>query len=281
MTENIATRAMLINLSFGQWTARKLDREASAEVTNNHAAASDAGRFNKQIISKEALAPMAQIVGAARTYFYNHTLPWSDTGYRCLSSMIYFDVMDKLREFKAQFHAAADTFCAEYGEHRERARLRLNSLFKDAEYPAVEDVRRKFYMDFHVMPLPLAGDFRVDIGKDAADKVREELERDITSRVQGMVDTVWEELEKTVTHMRDQLTSGKRLHDSTLDNMVDLLHRLPGLNITHDAGIEEMRKELATLTAGLDMKDIRKDSTYREVIAERADDILKRMADYV
>jgi hypothetical protein len=276
-TENIASRAMLVSLKIGQWTARKLDKSATQEVTVNHAAASDAGRFNKQIIDKNSLLPMVQIVGAARRFFYQHTLPWSDNGDRVLSSLNYFTVMDRLRELKVEFKNAVDVFCRDYDMHRDRAKLRLNSLFNEADYPQSWEIREKFYMDFTVMPLPVAGDFRVEMGDDVVDEVRQEIEASLNSRVQGMVESVWTELVGTVSHLRDRLQSDGKLVDSALDNIVDLLDRLPGLNITNDAGIDTMRSEIRKLTNGLEMKDIKKDDALRTSVIDKTNEILRQM----
>lgn len=277
MTTDIASRAMLVQLNISQWTARKLDRMATAEVTTSHAAASDAGRFNKQIVDKTALLPIAQIASAARMYLYGHTLPWADNGDRVLSSMNYFKVMDELRKFKASFDAEVNVFCADYTQHRERARLRLNSLFKEEDYPQTEDIRNKFSMTFGVLPLPTAGDFRVAMSADVVDEVRQEIEEQLTGRVRGLVACVWEELGSTVSHLRDRLQSGGKLHDSALENLVDLLERLPGLNITNDQGIEQMRQEIKKVVQGVEMKDIKKDDKLKQGMVDRTTDILRQM----
>lgn len=278
MTDNIASRAMLVQLGISQWTARRLDRSATAEVTSAHAAASDAGRFNKQIVDKSALLPIQQIATAARTYLYQHTLPWADNGDRVLSSMNYFEVMTKLREFKAQFDEEVDAFCADYNEHRERARLRLNSLFKDEDYPQAWEVRSKFAMSFGVMPLPTAGDFRVAMSDDIVEEVRQEIEAQLGARVRGLVTSVWEEMGSTVSHLRDRLQSGGKLHDSALDNLTDLLDRLPGLNITNDEGIDAMRHEIRQMVSGLEMKDIKKDEKLKQSVIDQTAAILAQMS---
>lgn len=274
---NIASRAMIVFMNVSQATFRKLDKQATSEVTANHAAAADAGRFNKQVIDKEALAPIQQIVSAARTYLYDHTLPWSDNGDRVLSSMNYFEVMGKLQEFAAYFKAAVDTFCNDYNQHRERAKLKLNSLFKEADYPYEHEVRSKFAFTFGVLPLPTAGDFRVAMSDDVVDEVRAEIEQQLNARVQGMMSSVWDDLTKTITHLRDRLQANGPLFSSALDNVTDLLARLPGLNITDDAGLETIRKELHTALMGLEMKDLKKDEKLKQSTIGAVDDILRNM----
>jgi hypothetical protein len=275
------SNALLVYLNTSIWTARKLDRTATQEVTLSHSAASDAGRFNKQLLPKEALAPITQIAGAARLYLYDHTRPWSDNGDRVMSGMNYFEVMNQLRVFRAEFNAAVDTFCAAYTEHRERARLKLNTLFNDNDYPHEREVRRKFDMSFGIMPLPTAGDFRVELPDEALEEARAEIEAAVSGRMQAAMADVWGEVRTTVSHLRQRLEETKggtgRLHDSALTNIEDLIARLPGLNLTNDAGLEDMRKLVATTFNGIEMKDIKKSDAVRADMMAQTDALLKQM----
>jgi hypothetical protein len=280
-TENIASRCMLAYLSISQWSARKLDKSATNEVTANHAASADAGRFNKQTIPKEALLPIQQIASQARLYLYDHTLPWSDNGDRALSSELYFDVMQRLSYYQTEFNAEVDEFCKNYNQHRERARLKLNSLFKDSDYPSEHEVRSKFNFEFGVMPLPTASDFRVAMADDVAEEVRQKIQSQLDARVNTMMGDVWTQLGDALSHLRDRLQSSGKLFDSTLTNVLELLSRLPGLNITNDADLERMRVEIASALQGLSMKDIKKDEQLRKAVAEKADDIMRQMAGLV
>lgn len=281
MTNDISSKAMLVYLSVSAWSGRKLDRSATQEVTQNHEASSDAGRFNKQLLPKDALAPLVQIAGAARTYLYDHTLAWSDNGDRVMSSDNYFAVMERLRKYKAEFTATADKFCEDYDTHRERARLRLNTLFNDNDYPHSQDVRRKFDMRFGVMPLPSAGDFRVDLSEDELNDARAEIAESVNSRVQGAMLEVTEKIRDALKHLHQRLDETKggtgRLHESALTNIEELLSRIPGLNLTNDAGLEDLRKTLATTFNGLEIKDIKKDDALRNDVMRQTDEILKNM----
>jgi hypothetical protein len=276
-THDIASRAMLVYLNVSQWTARKLDKNATAEVAESHDAAADAGRYNKQLIPKEALAPIQKIASEARAYLNMHTLPWSDLGDRALSNTNYFTVMDRLKYYKSEFDAEVDTFCTEYLVHREKARFKLNSLFKESDYPRVEDVRLKFAMNFGVLPLPTAHDFRVTMAADQVDEVRQQIQSELDGRVQAMMSGVKEALIGTVSHLRDRLRSSGKLFDSTLGNVEDLLARIPGLNLTNDAEIESLRAMVAQAFQGMTMKDIKKDEQLRTAVADRADEILRQM----
>ena len=186
------SNALLVYLNTSMWSARKLDRTATHEVTENHAASSDAGRFNKQLLAKEALAPITQIASAARQYLYDNTRPWGDNGDRIMSITNYFIVPERLRQYKVEFNAAADALEATYTEQRERSRLRLNTLFHDSDYPQASEIRRKFSMDFGIMPLPSAGDFRVNLPDEALEEARAEIEKTVSDRMTTAMTEVWE-----------------------------------------------------------------------------------------
>ncbi len=274
---DIASNCMLIYLTISQATFRKLDKKATAEVTSSHEAASDAGRFNKQLIPKEALEPIQKLATAARTYINDHTLPWSDSGERALSSTNYFEVMNRLSYFRNEFNAEVDAFCKEYLVHREKARFQLNSLFNEADYPREDEVRAKFAFRFGVMPLPTSGDFRVAMAADQVDEVRQQIQAELSGREKLMMDGLKEALVGTVSHLRDRLRSSGKLFDSTLTNLEDLLARLPGLNMTNDQDLETMRVKVRDAFAGLSMKVIKKDEALRTAVADRADEILRQM----
>jgi len=278
------SNALLVYLNVSMWSARKLDKSATHEVTENHAASSDAGRFNKQLLAKEALAPIAQIASAARTYLYDNTRPWGDNGDRIMTITNYFIVPERLRQFKAEFNAAADVLEATYTEQRERSRLRLNTLFHDSDYPQAHEIRRKFSMDYGIMPVPTAGDFRVDLPESALEEARTEIEKTVNARMNEAMSAVWEEVRGTVSKLRQRLEetrNGGRLHESTLTNIEDLIARLPGLNLTNDAGLENMRKLLATTFNGIEMKDIKKSDAVRMDVMAQTDAIMKQMAGMV
>lgn len=274
---DIASRAMIVRFNASQWTARRIDKTATQETLDAHSASSDAGRFNKQLIPKEALLPIQQVVGAARTYVYANTLPWSDNGDRALLSTKYFDFMQRMSEFRRMFNDEVDKFVTSYNEHRDRAALKLNSLFDARDYPDECEVRSKFGFEFGVMPLPTAGDFRVDMGKDAADEVRKQIEAQVQSMTKAAMDSVWEEVRGTISRLKEQMDGGKRLHESLLTNLEDLLERLPALNLTGDDRLDVLRQAAKDALSGYDIKELRQDDGLRRAVSGEADRILKQM----
>jgi len=87
-TGALSSRAMLCSLSISMWSARKHDPDASQEIAVRHGAQTDAGRYHKVLLPKEALAEIQKIVSDARQEHYFITLPWDDNGYRVLPALL-------------------------------------------------------------------------------------------------------------------------------------------------------------------------------------------------
>ena len=279
MSNSIAERAMGVTLRVKTWQARKLDKDATAEVNENHGAKSDAGRYNKLLLPKKALEPISKIVSASRAYVYANTTPWSDNGIRALLSANYFDHMEKIRDFQTEFDDAVDVFCEEYNAHREQARFELNSLFKAEDYPDVCEIREKFEFRHVVSGLPVAGDFRVDMADDEIERIRTQITDENARNVKTAMDSVWKQLLDTVSHMGNRLRDpNAKFHSTTITNIEDLIERIPRLNLTDDATLTQYAQEIKDCLVGYTAADIKQDPTVRQGVAREADRITKKMA---
>jgi len=287
---SITTRAMLVSLNIQQWFGNKHDRKVAQEVADNHKSDVSMGRFVKKLVAKESLDKIRRITSAARLEHYKRTLPWQDGGTRILSSVAYFDYAEKMREFSAEWDAAVAEFLDEYPQLVADARKRLNGLFNQADYPAVNRMPRKFSFRFDVMPMPTAEDFRVQLGDEATARVRAEIEESVNASLKAAMDDIWQRLVDVVAHMKERLdlysvekdgTVNHAFRDSLVENVRELLAILPSLNITEDAKLKQMAtridKELCTFSA----EELRNDETARKETAQAAEAILKGMEAFI
>jgi hypothetical protein len=131
---SLSSRAMLCSLSISMWSARKHDKDASEEIATRHGAQSDAGRYHKVLLPKEALAEIQKIVSEARQEHYFMTLPWDDNGYRVLPAAVYMDHVEKMRTLSNRFTAAVEAMTGQFSQLVEHSRIRLGGLFCDQDY---------------------------------------------------------------------------------------------------------------------------------------------------
>jgi hypothetical protein len=286
----LATRAVLARPTIRVWTARKLDKRATAETLADHGAAADAGRFHKTLVARSSLAEIAQAAGAARTLHYARTLPWGDDGARILPTALYADYLRDMRSLRHQFDGAVSAFVATYDAHRDAARASLGSLFAESDYPTAREIAGRFGFDVAVYPVPQSTDFRVEVG----DAVRQDLAARVEAAVADAMRDAAARLVETVKTLADRLRDYQPardgqpaagiFRDSLVGNLRDLAAVLPAFNLAGDPRFDDLAARVGALLdlspaiVGGDQPDplaadLRSDETLRRRVADAADQI--------
>lgn len=243
--KKLSEKALLVNLCIRQWSARKYDRKATDEVNSAHNA-TDAGRFNKLLISKQALTDIQRISNSARQFHYNNTLPWSDQGDRLLPTTNYFEYFGEMSRFKAQFDEYVQQFVSGYDRLVAEAQLRLNSLFDPTDYP--DDVSDKFSLTVVPMPVPEVQDFRVELNDTDVDSLRVSIEKEVNSRFTAATESIYDRISEQLKHMHSKLIDPDAVfRDSMFENLQGMIELLPRLNFSGDAKILMLCDDLKKL----------------------------------
>ena len=285
---NIDTCAMLVELSVSQWTARKLDRSVSDElVANKQAQDKGAARVNKHLLAgRTELEVINKFVTETRSLVYDNTLPWSDSGIRLLPSAKFMEFNAKLQQAEDKFYGLVAEFVQVYPSLITAQAMALGNMFNRNDYPHPDDIEHRFRFNVNYMPVPSSGDFRVDIGNDAQEELRNKLAKLADERVEHAVRDIKTRLLEHLKRMSDRLTvdmvSGsavpRKFHDSLLDGAHDLCELAGSLNIINDPQLEQARKALKQAINGVDVKDLRKDMPTRQDIKAQVDDVLSKFS---
>lgn len=279
---------MLCSLSISMWSARKHDREASEEIASIHGAKSDAGRYNKVLLPKEALAEIQRIVSEARHEHCFMTLPWGDDGYRVLPAAAYLDHVAKMRNLSGRFSPAVDALVSRFEDLVRAARTRLNGLFREEDYPSVAELRSKFSFETKVIPLPDANDFRVCLGDEEKERIKRQITASVEASLQAASRDLWQRLYEAVKHMADRLSAYRvteagiehPFRDTVVSNLVRLVEVLPKLNVTRDPELERLTAQVGASLV-VDPKELRQSESVRTETAKAANAIAERMASYM
>lgn len=289
MKADISTKAMLVSLEICTWTARKADKEVSDKVADENEASRDAGRYWKALVAKDAISKIRTIAGAARNTHYEFTLPWAQDGARILPATMYWKYEETMRGFRDQFEEAVREFLTNYEQYVQAARFRLKKLFKEGDYPSSREIASKFSFQRIITPLPDASDFRVDLSKGEVDRIKKEIEGRMQDTLQDAVRDVWDRLHRTLAHIADRLDAYKvedgkvrnPFRDSLVTNLNELVDLLPKLNLTGDAKLSELTKQVSEKLTGFEAQDLRDDEKLRRQVARDTKSILDNMAGYM
>lgn len=285
---NIDTCAMLTEFNASVWTARKLDKSATEEVvTAKNAGAKDAARVNKHLLAgRNELEVIQSMVGRARAFVYDNTLPWSDSGLRLLPTANFEKFVAKMNDFEEEFTTLVTNFVDIYPTLITAQAMALGDMFKRDEYPTQNEIMTKFAFRVNYMPVPTAGDFRVDVGNAAMDDIKAKLARLAEERVEEAMKDVRARLGEHLKRMSDRLTTDwvageakqRRFHDSLVDGALELCDLTKNLNVVGDVELESARAELEQLLCGVTPDELRKNHAVRQDTKKAVDDLLSKFS---
>src|SRR5216684_998322 len=252
MNHRINESAMLVSLNISQWRAYKSDKKISNEVAKTHSSDPDMGKYRKSLLAREALASLQKIAGAARDDHYYLTLPWTDVGFRILSSAGYFKYNQTMKAHETAFWNEFRTvFQPNYNQYRE--------------------------------------DARVDLGDAETARIKAEIETRVQSQIALAVKDIWTRLSSVVAKMSERLNAYTEtengvvgtFRDTLVTNIVELLDVVPLLNITSDPAIDQFCKRIRRELTAHSPEELRDSEIVRKDTARRADDILSQMSGYL
>jgi hypothetical protein len=207
MSISLSSSAMLVELSIGTWTARKLDKQVTDEVNVSKRASSQASRVNKNLLpGVEHLDNITKYASSVRNWMYTQTLPWSDFGARLIPTATFFEFKQEIDKHEAEFHRLVDEFITEYPNLISMQAFKLGDMFDRREYPTADEIKAKFKFHVSYMPVPDAGDFRVDIGNEAVAQLREHYAQDYKAKIDEAMSDVRKRLLDNLTHLSERLT---------------------------------------------------------------------------
>ncbi len=264
----LTEKAMLVTLNIKQWTARKYDKSITDEVNHTHQS-QDAGRFNKLLVDKDSLKEIQKAASAIRVFHYANTLAWHDDGSRLLPVDNYFDYLEKISQLKNSFDSAARKFVDDYPNIIQEAKIKLNGLFNEREYPS--SIADKFDVKYSIMPMPDSKDFRVEV--ENVEEIRKGIEQEINGKVKDAMEDLRDRLKGHLRRMKEVLSNPKsKIHESLFTNLEDLRSLAKKLNVTDDYLVNSLIENSGDV-ANFSVEEVRKNQDKRQELLGLIDSI--------
>lgn len=282
MGTSISERALLVSLNISQWTARRLDRKETRSLNARHGLTVEAARVNKNLLPMAAeLDRVHQTTAAIRKEFAKRTLPWTLEGVCILNAEAYMDFSQEVTRWQNDWYSAVDGFIDAYPQYRKEAELMLGTLFDADDYPEAESLRKRFAFSIRFLPMPEAGDFRIDIGDEAVAALRERLEADVQKSVGEAMQVAWQRVHDVVSKAHERLSNPENIfRDSLVENARELCAILPSLNITKDPELEKARQQIERSLCKHEPATLRDDTAVRADVADQMKDVMSKMAGF-
>ena len=279
----LASSAMLVEVNISHWAGRKKDKRASIDVTSSNHAATGVASVNKKLLANsDTLRAIQTHVTAARNLHANMTMPWSNSGLRLLPTVQYFKYSQAMSQMQNEFDKLVEDFLQAYNDEVVDVQLKLGDLFSHDDYPTAESLNNKFAFRTNYMPLPDAGDFRVDVGNDALREIKATYADFYSKQFDTAMNDVWTRLHKALTSMSDRLDYGSKedkkiFRDSLVGNVTDMIELLRVCNVTGSTQMSEMANRLEEAMSCVTPDALREDDLFRADTKAAVDAVIKSL----
>lgn len=284
MYKTLADKALLVRLQRSMYQPYSYD-DAATKMVEQATGVRGAGRYNKRLFKgRTLLSDTNEKFNVLYTTFIKNTVPWLDDGVRMVPNAAYFDFAQDLRGLIADARAAADKLAQNWDAMVAADMVRLGALANPADYPSAEEVRARFDARVNFFPIPSTADFRVDV----TDEDKAEMEAAIHEAEANVGKHLMKEMLGPVQAFVAKLSvpigaDGSIFRDSLVENVAELVGRLPRLNINADPVIDRMLGDIRTVldTYGQNPDALRESPIMREAARDKMAQIQSDMAAFM
>ena len=204
---------------------------------------------------------------------------------RLLPTSAYMDYHNEITRLEQEFHKLTNDFLTAYQWAQGEAQLKLGNLFSTDDYPLADVLAGKFKFRYAYQIIPDAGDFRLNIGQDAAQYLQSQYQQHYTQQLTNAMNDVWQRTYDSLRHMSEKLdypdkedkATRKIFRDSLVDNVKDMMGLLIKFNITNDVKMDNMRVALEDAMYGVSPEALREDDDFRAETKRKVDAVLSNM----
>ena len=281
---SISDRAVLVQLNISSWGTERLDKSQTERINLLNNADAKAGKVHKDLMCGTTLAKDIDLhVGRSRLWNNQNTMPWQDRGARLLPTSLFLSYKDEMNSRETNFETMVNRFVPNYAAAKQTARNYLGSMYREEDYPDVNDIASKYKWTLSVSPIPSSGHFCLDVPAEDLENVRKSCDDFVEQKVAEAMRKPWEDLHNMLTGMSGKLQevdelngTPKRFHETFVTNALDLCKLLNHMNITNDPQLDKARQQLELVLAGTDVDDIKENEFVRSDMKKRVDSILNQ-----
>jgi len=253
------------------------DKEISNEVHVAHNVSDDAGTYIKRVFLRKDLEDIYSAFHQVVTIKKRYTLPWMDGNIRLLPSKAFDLFTKELQKGIESVDAAVDGVVNRFEEIEESTKKRLNSMWKDDQFPSKESFKEAFGIRVSYLPIPDKGDFRV-----GGETVKSSFDNEMDEQAKLAQSEIWKRFKEVIQHFYKMTSEkDKGFKETLVDKIEDLTKLAKILNMDNDKDIEKFRKEVADKLTGFSAKDLKDDKDFKFQKAQEAKALLEKLDSYL
>lgn len=271
-------KLIMLKLFQRQWVGQRFDGSKSAKITADSGAESGAARLNKQIVPKSVINPTKQHFAAMKSWFYDQTSPFYDSGWRVRPIHDFSVFRDEYAKLKNTAESlVSDLISNTYPKALEHAEQRMGELYNSADYPNPEELRQHFEITLDMQPIPeVSHNWLTKLDEDTKDIVE-----DTTKRSEENVkNEPWLRLHEPLSRLHKTLLTrigehGSVFRSTSFQSLTSTCKTALSLSTNpNDTNLTDVIFKITSEVVPADVKALRKDDAYRKHIASKVKNIL-------
>jgi len=262
MKQDLSKAAMLVSVNIvnGGLLGERKDQEATELVRSTYDVADKRAKASKYLIDRKHKKVKAVVAASQRVRetVYKYTNPWGDDkgSSRLLVVKLEPELRRNLDYAIKELKGAWKDYYHVYPQLVADSEKELGKLFDRAQYPDPDRIMELFKVNVRYWPFPDSGHFVADVSEEAAKRARQEIEAEVEDRLlhatYDMVDRAKDVVSVFLDRLegfkkKDKISGAKSFRDSLLTNIETTANLIESMNITGNAEISNVVKNLNRL----------------------------------
>lgn len=239
--------------------------------------------MSKQLVASAHLRPCAATIDAAKAFLRSISTPGHKifgAGTYLIPKAFVLEAEQRLKQYAEDLEAHAQALSAKWSDVVEESRQELGKLFDAQEFPTAQDVLDEYRLEWSYMAFGAPNLMEIDQALYEAEQ--EKHQRMLQQAADEIVANLQEASLKVFTELANRLRPGvggkqKALHPSALDDLQELLTRLPVLNVTGNTELASIVTSCGALADGLDVETVRASRGVRAMLLEKAESAITQL----
>lgn len=258
-----------VKLSFS-WlgTQRKLSDAQTKQAADTFEADTSLVTASKRLIDTKhpAYRAATAIKSQAQAFWRGITLPYPQEGTRLIKQEDVARFEETMQAYRDQLAAAVANLQLEYDAIKDAARQKLGSLFNPNDYPNTLD--GVFDLSWEYPPIEPPR-YLVALNPSVYQAEQDRVQRRFETAVAMAENAFAETLQELVAHLIERLTdepdgTKKTFRASAIENFKEFYDNFKRMNVRSNAQLERLIEQANGLVAGVDAKDLRRNTQLQE-----------------
>ena len=278
ISQKFAESLILVELKLSSYGTSKIDKEETKKtLDSNNIKDSSVGKFTKNLLPNASiLKELKNLDASIWAIMDRYGAPYTK-GVRMIPAAKYMDMMAELRIKFAEREKLVAVFAAEYTALREAAKIDLQTIFKEKDYPDASEVVSKFGASLNVTPVADPRTLKLAVLADAAEHIQEAVNENFKNKAATLAPYLRELLLKPLVELSSRLQCAEaKLYESFFENALDSADKAKALNILED---DQINNAVYAIVDRLRVsKDaVKDDETLRSMVLQDCNTIIESL----